>query len=291
MSETVNQILHRLQERFNPATIAQWSAETVPSLITAILILLVYYLLWKVLNRGFGAVQRRVDLDPTVATFVGKALRYLLFTLALLSALAELGINTAAFVASLGIAGLTLGFAAKDTLSNVISGLFIFWDRPFVLGDLIETDGKYGRVQDITLRSTRLVTPDGKMLAVPNSTIVNNTVASYTNEPHLRIEIDVTVGVNENLSKIRHVFLALVKDDAQYMAKPSPEMVVVALNDYNVAVQFRIWLINETDHLKERFSLRERIYEALRQAGVDMPFETLQLAPFEVKGLAGRAAA
>jgi small conductance mechanosensitive channel len=84
------------------------------------------------------------------------------------------------FLASLGIAGLTLGFAAKDTLSNVISGLFIFWDRPFVVGDLIEMDGKYGRVEDITLRSTRVVTPDGKMLAIPNSAIVNSSVWSRT---------------------------------------------------------------------------------------------------------------
>jgi hypothetical protein len=66
--------------------------------------------------------------------------------------------------------------------------VFIFWDRPFVLGDLIEVDGKYGRVEKITLRSTRVITVEGKMFTIPNAEVMNSTVASYTNFPHLRIE-------------------------------------------------------------------------------------------------------
>ena len=216
--------------------------------------------------------------------------RRTMFTIAVLTALSELGINTASFLASLGIAGLTLGFAAKDTLSNVISGLFIFWDRPFVVGDLIEMEGKYGRVEDITLRSTRVVTPDGKMLAIPNSAIVNSTVASYTNFPHLRLEIDLTVGVEEDLGRISAIFLELVKGDRRFKTDPPAEMVVTAINDYNVAVQFRVWLVNEKQHIPERFELRQRIFEAMRAAGVEMPYETFPLAPFEVTRNAAQAA-
>ena len=186
--------------------------------------------------------------------------------------------------------------AIADWLGKILpslitaSGLFIFWDRPFVVGDLIEMEGKYGRVDDITLRSTRVVTPDGKMLAIPNSAIANSTVASYTNFPHLRLEIDLTVGVGEDLSRIGEVFLGMVKDDKRFMDQPGAEMVVTAINDYNVAVQFRVWLADEKQHISGRFELRRRIFETMREAGVEMPYETLQLAPFEVKGMTARAA-
>ena len=85
----------------------------------------------------------------------------------------------------------------------MISGLFIFWDRPFVIGDFVEVGGQYGRVESITMRSTRVVTSDGRMLAVPNSLVVNTTLASYTNFPHLRLDVSFTVGVTENLQRVR----------------------------------------------------------------------------------------
>ncbi len=121
-------------------------------------------------------------------------LKYVILSIALVSALNQVGVHTGSLLASLGVLGLTIGFAARDALSNVISGIFIFWDRPFVIGDLVEIEDKYGRVQAITMRSTRVVTPDGKMLAIPNNTIVNSTVASYTNFPHLRLDIAFGVG-------------------------------------------------------------------------------------------------
>lgn len=87
-----------------------------------------------------------------------------------------------------------MGFSARDALSNLISGILIFLDRPFVIGDLVEIERKYGKVEKITLRSTRVVTKDGRLLAVPNAEIINKTVASYKNFPHLRLYVVVTIG-------------------------------------------------------------------------------------------------
>ncbi|MBW2527244.1 MAG: mechanosensitive ion channel [Deltaproteobacteria bacterium] len=279
----MDHIKQRLQSFLDPAAAAAWLGTFVPKLVTAILVLIAFYLLAKAARRAVTFVRRRTKLDATVAAFVDTALRYVLMTIAVLTALGELGINTTSILASLGILGLTIGFAAKDTLSNVISGLFIFWDRPFVVDDLIEIDGRYGRVQEITLRSPRVVTPDGKMLAIPNSTIVNTTVASYTNFPHLRLEVPLTVGVGEDLGRVRRLFLELVESDDRYCDEQAPGMVVKAINDYNVEVEFRVWLEDEKAHIAERFELRERIFEALREAGVEMPYETFQLAPFELE--------
>jgi small conductance mechanosensitive channel len=162
-----------------------------------------------------------------------------------------------------------------------ISGILIFIDRPFTIGDLVEIQGAYGRVEKITLRSTRVVTPDGKMLAIPNTAVINNTVASYTNFPHLRLDIPVAVGVTEDLGRVRKILLGLVADDPAYMADPPPRVHVAQLNDYNVMVELRVWLTNEREHVEKRAELRELAFNALNREGVAMRFETIQLAPFE----------
>jgi len=148
----------------------------------------------------------------------------------------------------------------------------------------VEIDGEYGRVETITLRSTRLVTPDGKMVALPNQLVATGKVTSYTNFPKLRLDIDVTVGVGESLPRVRDLLLGDAAGDPAFASEPAPPVVVVtALNDYNVAMQLRAWLVDEEAHIAERARIRERVFEVLTEAGVDMPFETLALSPVEVR--------
>ena len=97
-------------------------------------------------------------------------------------------------------------------------------------------------------------------------------------------------GLERGLGLVRRIFLDLVGGDERFMGDPPPEMVVSALNDYNVAVQLRVWLDDEKDHLAARIALREKIYAAMRAAGVEMPFETFQLAPGELGQLTVRRA-
>ena len=192
------------------------------------------------------------------------------------------GINTAALLASLGVAGLTIGFAAKDALSNLISGLLIFIYQPFIIGDLVEVDDQYGRVDTITLRSTHVITVDGKMLSVPNTEIINKTVASYTKFPNLRLDIPVTIGVSEDLDRVRQLLMDLIKRDDDFMSEPKPRMVVTQLNVYNVAIELQAWLRDERAHIEKRFQLRECVFTTLTEAGVDMPLQTIQLVTTDV---------
>jgi small conductance mechanosensitive channel len=221
-------------------------------------------------------------MDETTYSFVETAVRYTVLIIGLVSALDSVGVNTGALLTSLGIVGVTIGFAARDSLSNFISGIIIFIDRPFVIGDLVEIEDKYGRVSEITLRSTRVVTADGRMLAVPNTEIVNKTVASYTNFPNLRLDIPVTIAVDENIEKTRQVLLGLVEGDPEYLEEPAPRVIVTALNDYNTALELQIWLDDERQHVEKRSELREKAFKALDSAGIEMPFETIQLAPMQV---------
>ncbi|MEL7170278.1 MAG: mechanosensitive ion channel family protein [Bacteroidota bacterium] len=279
MSPFFQSILDRLAATFEPERTGEAVAVFLADLLTGLAVFAVFYVGWWILNRLLRAAFQRADADATLASFILVTSKFALLAFGLVQALAAVGINTASLIASLGIAGLTIGFAAQDALSNIISGILIFWDRPFVINDLVEVEGDYGRVDKITLRSTRVVTPDGRMLAVPNATVINSVVASYTNFPNLRLGIEVTIGVNEDLGRVRRLLLALVEDDAAFMDTPPPRVVVTALNDYNVALDLQAWLRDERQHVQARFDLRERVFATLTEAGVDMPFETVQLRP------------
>ncbi len=268
----------RLIALFTPSNL--WSLlhdVVLPDLFVAGITFLVFFIVWKILQFILLKFLKRTSLDDTAKQLAQRVLKYTVLSMGIVVALLEFGVDSKAILGSLGIAGLTIGFAAKDMLSNMISGLFILWDRPFVIGDQIETSGFYGRVDSITMRTTRIVTPDGRMVAMPNSVIANSNVASYSNYSHLRIEIDVTIGVKENIGKVRKILLALIENDKRYMPDPPPEVVVQAINDYNIAVQLRAWLEDEKMHIPCRFELREKVLEALRAEGIDMPFETLMI--------------
>lgn len=283
MNEFLTSIADRLLVLFDPATLGAEAAELFANLVIGAATFLAYYAVWRALDAAARVITRRMSVDETSREFTLTTLKFVVLTFAVVNALAAVGVNTASLIASLGIAGLTIGFAARDALSNLISGLLIYWDRPFVIGDLLEVGDHYGKVDRITLRSTRVVTPDGRMLAVPNTEIINKTVASYTNFPHLRIDVPVTVGVEEDLDEVREELLELVRGDDTYMSSPPPVVVVKSLNDYNVEMELRAWARDERRHVELRSSLREGAFKALTRADIDMPFETFRLDPITVR--------
>lgn len=274
-------LISRLREFFDVGKLGQLLGDFLIDTVVALIIMSLFYLLWRILNRFIkGWLFGR--FNKTSAAFAETIIKFVLLSLGLLAALSSAGVKTTALLGSLGVAGLTIGFALRDTMSNIISGFLIFMDRPFTIDDLVEIEGRYGRVERISLRSTRIITNDGKMLAVPNAEIMNKTVTSYTNFPHLRLDIPVTVAVTENIDSIRSILILLVKEDDDYMIDPLPSVVVSQLNDYNVTIELRVWLKNEREHISKRFELREKVFDTLTSAGIEMPFETIQLAPHRV---------
>ncbi|MEP7273640.1 MAG: mechanosensitive ion channel family protein [Acidobacteriota bacterium] len=256
---------------------AEKAAELAPSLILALLVFVVFYLIYWVVKTIVARIAKHVGLERTVSSFLLIALKYVILIFGAITALQQVGINVTSLIAGLGIIGLSLGFAAKDTLSNIIAGVFLFWDKPFIIGDLIEVSDEYGQVHEITLRTTRIVTPDGKLVSIPNSELINSKIKSYTMYPHLRLDIDVTIGVNEDIGKARDVILGLLQSDNRLLADPAPAVLVTTLGDYFVGLQLRVWLDEVRQHVSVKAELRERIKEALDRAKISMPFETIEV--------------
>lgn len=283
MSELIEVILERLQTLFNPEALGTRLVDFMINLIVALITFAAFYLLWIIVRQLLKRFLPKSRFDKTSQAFIKTILQYSILLLGLVNALSVMGVDTAGLLASLGIVGITIGFAARDAFSNLISGILIFLDRPFVIGDLVEVGDNYGRVDQITLRSTRIITSDGKMLAVPNAEIINKTVTSYTNFPHLRLDVGVTVGVNENIDQVRHILFEVIQNDPDYLADPPARVVITQLNDYNVALELQAWINDERQHVEKRFELREKIFNKLTEKQIEMPFETIKLTPLTVK--------
>ncbi len=288
MNELIDVILERLQTLFDPETVGTQLVDFLINLVVALITFAAFYLGWLVIQVVLKRFYPSSSLDKTSQAFINTIFKYSILLFGIVNALSIVGVDTGGLLASLGIVGITVGFAARDAFSNLISGILIFLDRPFVIGDLVEVGENYGRVEQITLRSTRIVTRDGKMLAVPNADIINKTVTSYTNFPHLRLDVSVTVAVNEDIEQVRKILLEVIQNDRDYLPEPPPRVVITQLNDYNVALELQAWIDDERIHVEKRFELRERIFKSLTEHKIDMPFETIQLTPLTVKMAQGQ---
>ncbi|MDQ3633475.1 MAG: mechanosensitive ion channel family protein [Aridibacter sp.] len=273
----MDRLWEELGKYFNYDVIAAQVILISKNALKAGIILLAFYILYRILKRVILKVVEKFELEKTVVNFLFLGLKYVVLIFALVTALDQIGVNIASLVAGLGIAGIAIGFAAKDTLSNIVAGIFIFWDRPFYIGDLVEIEGEYGEVQNITLRTTRIVTPDGRLVSIPNQKIAENKIISYTMFPHLRLDIGVTIGTGEQIEPARQELLKLVRGDKRFMPDKEPVVLVKELGDYYTALELRVWLDEVRNHIPIRAELREKIFNAFTSAGIDMPFEKIEI--------------
>ncbi|NNF00794.1 MAG: mechanosensitive ion channel family protein [Pyrinomonadaceae bacterium] len=273
----MEQLLAEISKYFNYDVLAEQVVLITQNALKAGIILLAFYILYRIIRSVLTRVIAKFELEKTVVNFLFLTLKYVLMIFAVVTALDQIGVNIASLIAGLGIAGLAIGFAAKDTLSNVVAGIFIFWDRPFYIGDLVEIEGEYGEVKDITLRTTRIVTPDGRMVSIPNQKIAENKIISYTMFPHLRLDMGVTIGVDEDIDNARKQLLKIVKGDDRFLQDKEPVVLVKELGDYYTALELRAWLDDTKTHVAVRGDLREKIFNAFNAAGIDMPFEKVEV--------------
>ena len=152
-----------------------------PKLAAVILIIVLFFILAKFVKRVIIKISAKLELDPHLTTFFAQVSRIVFVILGLVTALGTIGINVSALVAGLGLTGFALGFALKDTISNILSGVLILLYRPFLVGDKIKVAGFEGKVTSVDLRYTKLDSEEGTVL-IPNSKCFTDPVVVYSKD-------------------------------------------------------------------------------------------------------------
>ena len=145
-----------------------------PKVIAGLAIFLAFRYLYKITRKPLFHVFEKIDLEkPIITLFVDNIYKYTLFIFGGVMALGQMGIDVGAVLAGLGVAGIAIGFAAQDSISNIISGFIIFLDKPFKVGDWVSVADHYGKVWEVTMRSTRIQTENHTYVVIPNKTILD----------------------------------------------------------------------------------------------------------------------
>ena len=249
--------------------------------------LVVAFLFWVVLRVSQTLISRSLQrsrrIDAGVQQLILRMARVVVLTFATITVLGELGIEVAALIAGLGIAGIALGFAAQDTIQNLIAGVTILLDRPFRVGDNIQLLDTFGTVEEITLRTTRVRTLDNQMVIIPNSKAITERVTNHSMVGSLRILIPFGIAYKESPQEARRVVVALADGDPRLHPNFVPDAVVTELGDSSVNMALRLHLRDPQLEVPVRLEYQEKVFEALKAAGISIPFPHLQLFIDEAK--------
>lgn len=249
-----------------------------PRLVLAILVMMAFWLLFRLSRRPLHATLIRTGLhQQLVRLMVDNVYRYTLAVFGLVMAFGQLGVNVGAAVAGLGVAGIAVGLAAQDTLSNTIAGFTIFWDKPFVVGDWVSVAGEYGMVQDITLRSTRIRTPQNSFVVIPNKRIIDEVLENDSKHGILRVDVRLGIAYKEDTIAAREALLAALHPIDSVLADPAPTVVVEACADSSVNLVMRMWIADAAERQRVSFAAMEAGKRALDAAGIQIPFPHLQV--------------
>ena len=250
----------------------------VPRLVVALIIMVAFWIIYRIVSRPLRIALVHTELhEKLIDLLVGSVFRYTMIAFGLVMSLSQLGVDVGAAVAGLGVAGIAIGLAAQDTLSNTIAGFTIFWDKPFVVGDYITVAGEYGRVADVTLRSTRIRTPRNSFVIIPNKSIIDQLVENDSKHGELRIDLPIGIAYKEDTYAARAALLGAVAGIDGIMKVPKPDVVVVSCGSSSVDLKLRIWIEDAALRWPLFHSCMESAKRALDAAGIQIPFPHLQL--------------
>jgi small conductance mechanosensitive channel len=216
--------------------------------------------------------MRRVGLDDTLSRFLGNMFYIVLLVFLALTAFTALGVPTVNFLAIVGAAGLAVGLALKDSLSNFSSGVMLVFFRPFQVGDHIDVAGTSGTVETIGIFNVVLKTPDNRVVHVPNSLVYGGTITNNNAEHTRRIDLLIPIGYDADIPQARSVIGAIVAAEKRTQKYPAPEVVVQDVLTTTVVIAVRVWVATG-DYGNVRSDLLEGIKRSLDKYGLSIPPE------------------
>jgi small conductance mechanosensitive channel len=231
-------------DRLNVEMLLTRMVAWLPNLFAAILILFGFWILFRVTRFGLERVLARAGFDRALAAMILNVYRFTILAFGVIMAVNQLGVNVGAALAGLGVVGLTIGFAAKDTLSNVMAGFLIFWDKPFHADDWVTIGESYGRVAEITMRTTRLLTSNNTMVVIPNETVISHVLVNHSAGSHSRVEVPITADAKLDLGLTRAAILEAIGSVEGVLSTPPPQVVLKSINTASMDLVIHAWIAN-----------------------------------------------
>ena len=242
-----------------------------PKVIAALAIFIIGRWVCKIVRNTVKRILKKSKVDDLLISFVGSITYMGLLVFVIIAALNQLGVQTTSFVAIIGAAGLAIGLALQGALSNFAAGVLMIIFRPFKSGDYIEGGGVSGVVGQIQIFTTELLTPDNKLVIVPNANMMSSNITNYSANKTRRVDLVIGVGYGDDLSKVKQVLQQVIDDEPRVLKSPQATIAVSELADNSVNLVVRPW-VKTADYWDIYFHLTEVIKLRFDEESISIPY-------------------
>ncbi len=245
-----------------------------PTLLVALLIFLLGLLLTRIVLKIVDRAMRRAKVEGAASSFIKSLLRILLYTLLAIIALSTLGVPMTSMIAVISAAGLAIGLALQDSLSNLAGGFIILFSKPFKAGDYIIAGSTEGHVDSVSILYTKLITRDNRCVYLPNGMLSSGQITNLSQRGTLRVSVPLTIAYDADFDIARQVILAVLANEPMVLQNPAPTVTMSGHGDHAVMLNAGFW-VNSKDY----FAVSGRIYESAKRAfddaGIEIPYPQL----------------
>jgi small conductance mechanosensitive channel len=254
-------------------TLIQQAVRFIPRLLAALVIFVATLLLSSIAARwARRSAQSKID-DLETLSLISRLTRWAVLVLGTVLALDQVNFDVTGFVAGLGIAGITIGFALQDIARNFVAGILLLVQQPFDIGDVVEVSDYTGTVLEISIRDTVIKSLDGEKVIVPNIDVLANAIINYSDLPLRRRSIRIGLGYGEDVDHASEAFLMAIQELDGVLEEPEPSLLAEALGDSTLGLVARFWVNQESDDL---FQVHSRAVQAIKEAAereeIDLPY-------------------
>lgn len=225
------------------------------------------------------AKRTKSKIDDVIFDLLNRFASVIIFVTAAVLALDVLGVNILPFIAGAGIAGIAIGFAAKDTLSNLIAGILLIIDRPFEVGDRIEVwtapvnSATWGDVLDVGLRATKIRTTDNIVIIIPNNEIMRRDIINYTTiTQEIRVRIPIGIAYDANVKRAKKIITEVALELDWVMRNPEPKVVAKSFGESAVNLEARVWISQPRKRMDTISHITDRVKEVFDEEGIEIPY-------------------
>lgn len=247
-----------------------------PKLLGAIAVLIIGSIIIRILTRATRKMMTRSKVNVSLQKFLTNMISAVLRVMLILSILGMVGIEMTSFIAILGAAGLAIGLALSGTLQNFAGGVLILLQKPFIVGDFIETSGYMGTVSEIQIFNTLLKTVDNKTIILPNGPLSVTSLINYSSEETRRVDWTFGIGYGDSSDKAKEVLRKLCDEDERILKDPEVFIALSELGDSSVNFVVRAW-VKGSDYWNVFFEMNEKVYKTFTSEGLNIPFPQMDV--------------
>ena len=242
-----------------------------PTLLVAVVVFFIGVLLAKLLQKMIKRGMRRANIDETAIGFFQSLIRVILYTVLIVICLSILNVPMSSIVAVIGAAGLAIGLALQNSLSNLAGGFIILFSKPFKAGDFIETSGVSGTVESVGILYTRIITVDNKTIYIPNGTVSGSVISNYTEKKLRRLDLEFSISYASDFDKARSLILQAIQAEEIALKEPAPLVRMGRQDDSAVVVFTYVW-VDSSNYWELRYTLLENVKKQFDANGISIPF-------------------